>query len=120
MRDWLHVEDHCRAINLVLNRGKIGDTYCVGGQTQETNNLEVTYKVLALLGKDKSSIDFVTDRPGHDRRYAVNWTKIKTELKWRPLHDFDTWLGLTVRWYQQNKPWWRPLKKRAESIYKHG
>ena len=118
VRDWLYVEDHCRAIEMVLLNGKVGETYCVGGQTEETNNLGVTQKVLRLLGRNESCIEFVKDRPGHDRKYAVDWTKIKNELGWTPMHDFDTWLAKTVEWYQKNKDWWRPLKKRAESIYK--
>lgn len=117
VRDWLYVEDHCRAIEAVLLKGKVGETYCVGGQMEETNNLDVTRKVLALLGKDESWIEHVADRPGHDRKYAVDWAKIERELGWEPQRDFDTWLAKTVKWYQQNQWWWRPLKKRAESIY---
>lgn len=117
VRDWLYVEDHCRAIEAVLTQGKVGETYCVGGQTEETNNLEVTRQVLKILGKSDSDIEFVTDRPGHDRKYAVDWTKIHQELGWEPLHDFSTWLEKTVRWYQENEWWWRPLKPQAESIY---
>lgn len=111
IRDWLYVEDHCRAIEAVLTRGKAGETYCVGGQTHDVNNLTVIKKILALMGKSEDMIVFVKDRPGHDRRYAIDWTKINTELGWQPKHDFDTWLGKTIEWYKTHESWWRPLKK---------
>lgn len=111
VRDWLYVEDHCRAIDLVLHKGKVGETYCVGGQTEDVNNLAITKKVLALTGKDESYIEYVKDRPGHDRRYAVDWSKAKQELGYQPQHDFDTYLAKTVAWYQENEAWWRKLLK---------
>lgn len=111
VRDWLYVEDHCRAIDAVLTRGKVGETYCVGGQTHDINNLTVIKKILALMGKSEDMIEFVKDRPGHDRRYAIDWTKINIELGWQPKHDFDTWLGKTIEWYKTHESWWRPLKK---------
>lgn len=110
VRDWLHVEDHCRAIDLVLQKGKVGETYCVGGLTEDVNNLTVVKKILKLLNKDESLIDYVQDRPGHDRRYALNWEKIKKELGYQPVFDFDTYLEKTVNWYQQNKDWWQRVK----------
>lgn len=110
VRDWLYVEDHCRAIDTVLSRGRIGETYCIGGMTEDISNLQVVLKILGLLGKDDSSIEYVADRPGHDRRYALDWSKIKRELGWQPLHDFDTWLGKTVEWYQGNEEWWKKPK----------
>jgi dTDP-glucose 4,6-dehydratase len=110
VRDWIYVQDHCRAIDLILQKGKIGETYCVGGLTEDINNLEVIKKIIKLLGKDENSIEFVKDRPGHDRRYAIDWSKIKTELGWEPLHSFDEWLEKTVRWYQENKQWWENVK----------
>ncbi len=116
-RDWLHVDDHCRAIEAVLVRGRVGETYCIGGQEEETNNLEITMKILKLLGKDETSIEHVADRLGHDRKYAVDWKKIKKQLGWKPLHTLDDGLKQTVTWYQANERWWRPLKKRAEKIY---
>jgi dTDP-glucose 4,6-dehydratase len=116
-RDWLYVEDHCRAIELILLNGKVGETYCIGGQTKNTDNLALTKMILDLLGKDNSWIEYVTDRPGHDRKYTVDWTKINRDLGWKPLHDLDIWLEKTVEWYKQNRWWWEPLKKRAESIY---
>lgn len=117
VRDWLHVEDHCRAIDLVLHKGKLGETYLVGGLTKDINNLELVKKILTIMGKDESEIKFITDRPGHDRRYAVDWLKIKKELGWEPLYDLDTWLTKTVDWYMSNDWWWKPLKKEAELFY---
>jgi len=111
VRDWLYVEDHCRAIDLVLNKGKVGETYCVGGQTQDINNLAITKKVLNIMGKDESYIEHVKDRPGHDRRYAVDWAKISQKLGYKPQHDFDTWLAKTVEWYKDNEWWWKNLLK---------
>lgn len=112
VRDWLYVEDHCRAIAAVLTRGKVGETYCVGGVTEDINNLSVVKKILAMMGQSESLIEFVKDRQGHDRRYAIAWTKIKTELGWEPEHDFDTWLGKTIEWYKTHESWWKPLKAR--------
>ena len=114
IRDWLYVEDHCRAIDSVLQNGKMGETYLVGGQTEETNNLEVGKKILKYLDKSEDYIEFVKDRPGHDRRYAVDWTKIKEDLGWEPLHNFDEWLEKTVSWYRENTSWWEPLKDRLK------
>jgi dTDP-glucose 4,6-dehydratase len=110
VRDWLYVEDHCRAIDLILQKGRIGETYCIGGLTEDINNLAVIKKILAILGKDKDSIEYVKDRLGHDRKYAVDWSKIKNELDWRPLHDFDGWLKKTVEWYKENENWWKNVK----------
>lgn len=111
VRDWLYVEDHCSAIDAVLSKGKPGETYCVGGLAQDIDNLTIIKKILSIMGKDESVIEFVKDRPGHDRRYAIDWTKIKTELGWQPAHDFDSWLAKTVEWYQMHQAWWKPLKK---------
>src|SRR3990167_809216 len=110
VRDWLYVEDHCRAIDAVLENGKTGETYCVGGLTQDINNLEVAKKIIKILGKDENMIFFVKDRPGHDRRYAIDWSKIKKELSWEPLHSFDEWLESTVNWYKKNEAWWKRVK----------
>ncbi|MFI5265356.1 MAG: dTDP-glucose 4,6-dehydratase [Candidatus Levyibacteriota bacterium] len=110
VRDWLHVEDHCRAIEAVLMNGRIGETYCVGGLTQDVSNLEIVKKLLVLLGKGEGMIEYVKDRPGHDRRYAVDWSKINHELGWKPAYDFDTWLDKTVTWYKENRDWWKRLK----------
>ena len=110
VRDWLYVVDHCRAIDLVLNKGKTGETYLVGGNTQDISNLQVIKKILTIMGKDESVIEYVKDRPGHDRRYAVDWSKIQNELGWKPLNDFDEWLEKTVNWYKENETWWRDIK----------
>jgi len=115
VRDWLYVEDHVRAIEMVLQKGKVGETYCVGSMTQDVNNLEVIKKILKIMGKDESEIEFVKDRPGHDRRYAIDWSKIHNELGWEPLNDFDTWLSKTVDWYKENEKWWKDIK---EGTYK--
>jgi dTDP-glucose 4,6-dehydratase len=117
VRDWLYVEDHCRAIESILDKGRTGETYCVGGMADGINNLEVVKKILHLLDKDESMIEFVKDRPGHDRRYAVDWTKIHHELGWKPQHDFDEWLEKTVTWYKENTDWWRKVKSGAYKDY---
>lgn len=116
VRDWLYVEDHVRAIELVLKKGKVGETYLVGSTDKEINNLEVASRLLKIFKLDKSHLKFVKDRPGHDRRYAIDPSKIK-KLGWKPKYDFDTWLGKTVDWYKENKWWWKPLKKEAEAFY---
>ncbi|MGE5041838.1 MAG: dTDP-glucose 4,6-dehydratase [Candidatus Levyibacteriota bacterium] len=117
VRDWLHVEDHCRAIEAVLMNGRAGDTYCVGGLTADINNLSVAKKIIGLLGKDETFIEYVKDRPGHDRRYAVDWSKINHDLGWKPEFDFDTWLEKTIEWYMQNKEWWAKLKNEEYQKY---
>ena len=113
VRDWLHVEDHCRAIEAVLQKGAAGETYLVGGEA-ELSNLELAKRICAGLGLAEDKIEFVTDRPGHDLRYAIDNSKIERELGWRPLHDFDTWLAKTIAWYKNNEWWWRPLLQKAE------
>ena len=118
VRDWLYVEDHCRAIELALTEGKLGETYTVGGLTEDISNLEIAKKVLKIMGLDSKMFEFVKDRPGHDRRYAVDWTKINKKLGWTPSKNFDERLEETVRWYQNNDWWWKPLKEKSESIYK--
>lgn len=118
VRDWLYVEDHCRAIDLVLKRGRVGETYLVGGLTEDISNLDLVRRILKTMGLDEGRIEFVPDRPGHDRRYAVDWSKIKSELKWEPLKSFDLCLESTIRWYQENEEWWKPLKEASETIYK--
>ncbi len=110
VRDWLYVEDHARAIDMVLHKGKLGETYVVGGMTDLAPNIEIAKKILALLGKDERFIEYVKDRPGHDRKYDVDWSKIHTELGWKPQHSFDEWLAKTVVWYQENESWWKRIK----------
>jgi dTDP-glucose 4,6-dehydratase len=110
VRDWLYVEDHARAIDAVLSKGKIGETYVVGGMTEDIPNIDVVKKILKLLDKGEDMIEYVKDRPGHDRRYAVDWSKIKNELGWEPQHNFEEWLVKTVDWYKNNRQWWEHIK----------
>jgi len=110
VRDWLYVDDHCRAIDLILNKGKIGETYCIGGMTEDMNNLELVKKILKILGKGEDQIEFVKDRPGHDRRYAVDWSRANQELGYAPAHDVDAYLEKTVEWYRGHESWWRRVK----------
>lgn len=117
VRDWLYVEDHCRAIDCVLQKGKIGDTYCVGSMTQDVSNIEIVRKILTLMGKGEETIEFVADRPGHDRRYAIDWSKIKNELGWEPMHTFDEWLVKTIEWYKDNRSWWERIKSGEYNEY---
>ena len=116
VRDWLFVEDHCRAIASVLLNGQNGDTYLIGGLTEDISNLDAVKMILQIMDKDEDSIEFVEDRKGHDRRYAVDWTKIHNELGWAPSVNFEEGLEKTVRWYQQNEWWWRPLKQHNNKI----
>lgn len=117
VRDWLYVEDHCRAIDLILQKGKVGETYCIGGLTEDINNLEVAKKIIKILGKSEDSIEFVKDRPGHDRRYAVDWSKIKNELGWEPSANFDNLLERTINWYKKNENWWKDVKSGSYKEY---
>jgi len=109
VRDWLYVEDHCEAIDAVIQKGKIGETYCVGGDC-EKSNIEITKKILELLEKGEEMIEYVKDRPGHDRRYAIDFSKIKRELGWQPRTSFDEGMKKTVEWYKANENWWREIK----------
>lgn len=111
VRDWIHVDDHCRAIMTVMLEGKSGQVYNIGGNS-ERRNIDVVKRILQILGKPESLITYVTDRPGHDRRYAIDASKIKNELGWKPLHNFEQALEETVRWYVENPEWWQPLLQR--------
>lgn len=117
VRDWLYVADHCRAIDRVIIDGKIGETYCVGGQTDDISNIDVIKKILTIMGRDESLIEYVKDRPGHDRRYAVDWSKIYQDLGWEPTNTFDTWLEKTVAWYKHHEQWWRHIKSGVYKTY---
>ena len=108
VRDWLHVEDHCAAIRLVLEQGEPGAAYNVGAGN-ERENLDVARGILSLLGKPDTLMRHVPDRPGHDRRYSLDSTRLQ-RLGWRPQHDFDAALRSTVEWYVANESWWRPIK----------
>jgi len=111
VRDWLFVEDNCRAILKVLEKGRSGEVYNIGGRG-ERRNIEVVAKVLEIMGLGEDRIDFVPDRPGHDYRYALDITKIETELGWFPATDFETGIERTVNWYRGHRSWWESLKKR--------
>lgn len=115
-RDWLFVEDHCRAIELVLRKGIAGETYCVGGLTGGVSNIGLIKMILKLMGKS-DSFEYIKDRPAHDN-YSVNWKKINKQLGWKPSHDLESGLKETIKWYTANESWWRPLKKEAERFYK--
>jgi dTDP-glucose 4,6-dehydratase len=115
VRDWLFVEDHCRGIDTVLQKGVAGETYNIGGNN-EWHNINIVKLVLKIMGKPESLIKFVTDRPGHDRRYAIDATKIKTALGWSPAMKFEDGIRRTVEWYISNEWWWRPLKERLKII----
>ena len=107
-RDWLHVEDHCRAVDLLIDAGENGEVYNIGGGN-DVRNLDLTHRILQLAGKDESLIRHVADRPGHDRRYSLDTTKLRG-LGWTPGIEFDSGLAATVEWYRQNEWWWRPIK----------
>lgn len=108
VRDWLYVEDHCRAIDLIVRKGREGEVYNVGGHNEHTN-LEVVKIILQQLGKPEELIEFVTDRKGHDRRYAIDPTKISTELGWEPETKFSDGIKKTIQWYLDNKDWWQHI-----------
>jgi dTDP-glucose 4,6-dehydratase len=111
VRDWLHVDDHCRGIQLVLERGAAGEFYNIGGGRELTNK-ELTDLLLQATGRDWDAVDYVTDRLGHDRRYSVDHSKLAA-LGYRPAHSFEDGLAETVRWYRDNRDWWEPLKAKA-------
>jgi dTDP-glucose 4,6-dehydratase len=115
VRDWLHVDDHCRGIQLVADGGRAGEIYNIGGGT-ELSNRELTERLLAAVGAGWEMVEPVEDRKGHDRRYSVDITKIRTELGYEPRVSFDDGLAATVRWYADNRQWWEPLKSRAALI----
>lgn len=108
VRDWLHVYDHCSAIDLVIRKGRVGEVYNIGGHNERTN-LEVVKTILEALNKPESLINYVTDRKGHDLRYAIDPTKIETELGWKPMYNFDTGIQQTIKWYLDNESWWKNI-----------
>jgi dTDP-glucose 4,6-dehydratase len=116
VRDWLHTEDHCRAIDRVLTDGQLGQTYLVGGLTADVSNLEISKMILEIMGETADKIEHVEDRPGHDRRYAIDWSKIKEELDWEPGVSLEEGLRQTVSWYQNHQDWWKKLK-RINQVY---
>ncbi|WKV08532.1 dTDP-glucose 4,6-dehydratase [Thermoanaerobacterium sp. CMT5567-10] len=123
VRDWLYVEDHCRAIDLVLHKGKIGEVYNIGGNNEKAN-IEIVRLILKELDKPESLIKYVKDRPGHDRRYAIDSSKIQNELGWKPTYNFDEGMKKTIRWYLDNEEWWEKIisgeyKDYYEKMYKN-
>lgn len=117
VRDWLFVEDHCSAIEAVLISQKKNVTYCVGGLTQDISNLEVVKMILKIMGKGEDQIEFVKDRPGHDVRYSIDWSKINKDLNWKPSVTLEEGIRKTVEWYQSNESWWKPLKEKQAAYY---
>ena len=117
VRDWIHVDDHSSAVWEILTRGRIGETYLVGADG-ERSNIDVLRAILEAMGQPADAFDWVRDRPGHDRRYAIDPTKLRTELGWRPRHtDFAGGLEETIRWYRDNEAWWAPAKDATEAKY---
>jgi len=117
IRDWLYVEDTCHAIDIVLHKGKVGEVYNIGGGN-EKRNIEVVKKVIEIMGKKEDAIKFVPDRPGHDYRYSIDYSKIINDLGWKPRIDFDTGIKMAINWYKENEWWWRPLKERLKKSIK--
>ncbi len=112
VRDWIQVEDHCRGIIAALERGRAGEVYNFGGAS-ERQNLEVVRRIAAAVGAGEERIRFVTDRPGHDRRYAIDFSKAERELGWEPSRSFETGLEETVSWYRENRRWWERVRDGA-------
>lgn len=116
IRDWIHVTDHCQALDLIMQRGKPGEIYNIGANNEKTN-LEIVKHILNIMEKPQSLIKFVSDRPGHDRCYALNIAKIQNEIGWRPLVPFENGLKKTVQWYTENERWWRRIKSGEYAEY---
>ena len=117
VRDWIHTEDHSRAVWDILTKGRSGETYLIGANG-ERSNIDVLHAILERMGKDSDDFDWVRDRPGHDRRYAIDPTKLETELGWKPVHtDFSEGLDQTIAWYREHEAWWRPAKEATERKY---
>lgn len=117
VRDWIHTDDHSSAVWTILNQGRIGETYLIGADG-EKSNIDVLRAILEAMGQGPEDFDWVKDRPGHDRRYAIDSTKLRTELGWQPQHtDFDSGLQATIRWYEENREWWQAAKEATEAKY---
>jgi len=117
VRDWLHVDDHCRAVDLLIDQGTPGEVYNIGGGNH-VKNVDLTHRILALVGKPDSLIKPVADRPGHDRRYSLDTAKLQS-LGWRPRESFEEGLAKTVTWYRDNERWWRPIKDEDPEFRKY-
>ena len=109
IRDWIYVDDHNAGVDAIIHKGKIGETYCLGGNSELTN-LELTKKILKLMNREEDMIEYIADRAGHDLRYAMNFSKAKNELGWEPVVSFDQGLGKTIDWYKNNQIWWKNIK----------
>jgi len=117
VRDWIHADDHSSAVLTILDRGRIGETYLIGADGERSNR-DVVALILEAMGQPSDAFDLVADRPGHDKRYAIDWTKLRDELGWRPrFQDFAAGLEETVQWYRTNEQWWRPQKAATEQKY---
>lgn len=117
VRDWLYVQDHCRAIDLILQQGELGRTYLIGGLHEDISNLDLIKLIIKLMAKDEAAIELTKDRPGHDRRYSVDWSLIKQELGWQPTVSLEEGLRRTIAWYEKNQAWWRPLKEKNQQYF---
>jgi dTDP-glucose 4,6-dehydratase len=117
VRDWIHVDDHNDAVLTILEKGKSGETYMIGAYGEKNNN-EVVETVLELMGKPKDWYDRVNDRPGHDLRYAIDWTKLHTELGWEPKLGWEGGIKAMIQWYTDNEAWWQPQKDATEAKYR--
>jgi dTDP-glucose 4,6-dehydratase len=111
IRDWIHVDDHNEGVEYIIKKGVIGQTYCLGGEN-EIRNIDLTKMILELMDKNEVMIEYVPDRAGHDFRYAMNISKARNELDWKPKIDFKKGLADTIKWYAENKEWWQPLVKK--------
>ncbi len=117
VRDWLYVIDHCQAIEAVLQKGQIGQTYLIGGLSQDISNLEVVKLIIKLMNKSEDQIEFVADRPGHDQRYSIDWSDTQKMLGWQPSVSLAEGLKQTIDWYLNNQAWWQPLKQNQEKYF---
>ncbi|AKM81430.1 MAG: dTDP-glucose 4,6-dehydratase [Candidatus Pacebacteria bacterium GW2011_GWF2_38_9] len=117
VRDWLYVQDHCKGIDLILQNGENAKTYLFGGLYKDVNNLDLIKMIIKIMGKDENAIEYIKDRPGHDRRYSVDFTKTQEALGWQPSVSLEEGLKKTVAWYQNNQNWWRPLKTNNQAYF---
>ncbi len=118
VRDWLYVQDHCRAIELAINEGSAGKTYLVGGLTEDIANIDIVKSIISQMDESEQMIEYVKDRAGHDKRYSVDWSQIKEDLGWEPTVTFEEGLERTIAWYRQNEAWWKPLKISSQEFFK--
>lgn len=117
VRDWLYVQDHCSAIDLILTEGEANQTYLIGGLSHDVSNLDLVKVILNLMGKPETEFTFVTDRPGHDRRYAVDWSSINQKLGWKPTVSLEEGMQQTINWYKAHPEWWQPLKNNNRAYF---